>query len=232
MKKSEESNTTIEQSEQNMSLVNAESTSSNQLIAFNMEKKLLSTINELDRRYKEEISLYSEKLQRYNVDIEKLRAKITVKEKEVSEAERELIADETLIEYESKNFEKLHNELSTKIASLSELADEYKSVLSKEEYSKKVASKKRTLLALLEEISEKESLLLNKELERLNHFSTHKERKKLLEQLQSEVKELELEKSYFESTELQKITPIKGSGLSSEAVEVLPEVVDTDVIDA
>ena len=112
------------------------------------------------------------------------------------------------------------------------MADEYKSVLSKEEYSKKVASKKRTLLALLEEISEKESLLLNKELERLNHFSTHKERKKLLEQLQSEVKELELEKSYFESTELQKITPIKGSGLSSEAVEVLPEVVDTDVIDA
>ena len=230
MKNSQESK--VEQETNSTSLVSADNLSSNQIIAFNMEKKLLSTINELDRRYKEGISQYSEKLQRYNVDIEKLRAKITVKEKEVSEAERALIPDETLIDYESKNFEKLHNELLNQITSLSELADEYKSVLSKEEYKKKVASKKRTLLNLLEEISEKEHLLLNKELERLNHFSQYKEQKKLLEQLQSEVKELELDKSYFESTELQKITPLKENDVSSESLEALPEVVDAEVIDA
>lgn len=141
-----------------------------------------------------------------------------------------MIADETLIEYESKNFEKLHNELSKQIALLSELADEYKSVLSEVEYRKKVASKKRTLLNLLEEISEKESLLLNKELERLNHFTHYQERKKMLEQLYSELKDIELEKGYFESTELQKITSLKRNGLSSETLETLPEVVEVEII--
>ena len=221
-----------EESERAMTVVNGEGSSSNNLVAFNMQKKLFSTINELDRLYKENISAYGETLQRYNVDIEKLKNEIVTKERDVAKAERALIADETLIEYESKNFEKLHNELSKQIALLSELADEYKSLLSKEEYAKKITLKKRALLETLEEISEKECLLLNKELERLNHFSHYQERKKSLEQLESELKELELEKSYFESTELQKITSLKGDGLSSETLETLPEVVETEVIDA
>ena len=207
-----------------------ENLSTNHLIAFNMEKRLFSTINELDRLYKEGITAYSETLQRYNVDIKKLKNEITIKAKDVAEAEKKLIADETLIEYESKNFEKLHNELSKQIALLSELADEYKSVLSEVEYRKKVASKKRTLLNLLEEISEKESLLLNKELERLNHFTHYQERKKMLEQLYSELKDIELEKGYFESTELQKITSLKRNGLSSDTLETLPEVVEVEII--
>ena len=221
-----------EESERAMTVVNGEGSSSNNLVAFNMQKKLFSTINELDRLYKENISAYGETLQRYNVDIEKLKNEIVTKERDVAKAERALIADETLIEYESKNFEKLHNELSKQIALLSELADEYKSLLSKEEYVKKVTLKKRALLEILEEISEKESLLLNKELERLNHFSHYQERKKSLEQLDSELKELELEKSYFESTELQKITSVKGDGLASETLDALPEVVETEIIDA
>ena len=221
-----------EERERAMTVVNGEGSSSNNLVAFNMQKKLFSTINELDRLYKENISAYGETLQRYNVDIEKLKNEIVTKERDVAKAERALIADETLIEYESKNFEKLHNELSKQIALLSELADEYKSLLSKEEYAKKITLKKRALLETLEEISEKERLLLNKELERLNHFSHYQERKKSLEQLESELKELELEKSYFESTELQKIGSLKGDGLSSETLETLPEVVETEVIDA
>ncbi len=230
MKNSEESGIRVEQGERNRSIVSTESLSPSHLIAFNMEKRLFSTINELDRLYKEGIRAYSETLQRYNVDIEKLKNEIDVKEKDVAKAERELIADETLIEYESKNFEKSHNELTKQIASLGELVDEYKTVLSKEEYRKKVASKKRILLDLLEEISEKESLLLNKELERLNHYGQHQERKKVVEKLHNELKELELEKGYFESTELQKITSLRGDGLSSESVESLPEVVETEVI--
>ncbi len=223
MKKSEERGYLIEQNE---------SLSNNHLIAFNMQKRLFSTINELDRVYTERILAYSETLQRYNVDIEKLKNDIAINEKDVSKAERELIADETLIEYESKNFEKLHTEFSKQIALLNELEDEYKIVLSKEEYQKKVASKKRILLDLLEEISEKESLLLNKELERLNHYAQHQERKKVVEKLHNELRELELEKGYFESTELQKMTSLRGDSLSSEAVESLPEVVETEVIES
>ncbi len=223
MKKSEASTSLVKQDE---------NLSKNHIVAFNMQKRLFSAINELDRRYKENISAYGEVLQRYNVDIEKLKNEIVTKERDVAKAERVLIADETLIEYESKNFEKLHNEFSKQIALLSELADEYKSLLSKEEYRKKITLKKRTLLEILEDILEKESLLLNKELERLNHFSRYQEQKKLLEKLQSDLKELELEKSYFESTELQKITSLKGGGLSSETLETLPEVVETEVIES
>lgn len=220
------------ESKKAMAVVSSEGASSNNLVAFNMQKRLFSTINELDRRYKENISAYSETLQRYNVDIEKVKNEIMNKEKDVTKAERALIADETLIEYESKNFEKLHNELSKEIALLSELADEYKVLLSEEEYQKKVTLKKRALVEILEEISEKERLLLNKELERLNHFSHYQEQQKLFEQLQSELKELELEKNYFESTELQKITSLKGKGLSSETLEALPKVVETEIIDS
>lgn len=233
MKNTEENISNLEENEKSISLVtNNKDSSSNQIIAFNMEKKLLSTINELDRRYKEEISLYSEKLQRYNIEIEKLKNKISIQENEVAKAERELIPDETLIEYESKSFEKLHNKLSNQISSLGELADEYKTLLSEDEYGKKIASKKRFLLDLLEDISEKESLLLNKELERLNHYAQYQEQKKIVEKFRNELKEIELEKGYFESTELQKITPLKTHDLPSETVESLPDVVDAEVINA
>lgn len=230
MKKSEDNNTALES--KSRALVNSEGdSSSNHLIAFNMQKRLFSTITELDRRYKEAIRVYSETLQRYNVDIEKLKSEIALKEKDVAKAERELIADETLIEYESKNFEKLHNDFTKQISILTELIDEYKDILSEGEYRKKVASKKRTLLDLLEDISEKESLLLNRELERLNHYSRCKEQKKAVEKLRNELKELELEKGYFESTELQKITALRGDGLSDEdRIESLSDVVETEVI--
>ncbi|CAA6798752.1 MAG: Unknown protein [uncultured Sulfurovum sp.] len=194
-----------------------------------LSMNVISAIKEIDKLYKQGVLHYSESIHRYNIEIEKLKNEIELENKKNEEEQRSLFAIESILDHECKLFEKLHDKFMQKVASLVELRDEYKDSLEESMYNEKLSRKHSELFDLVDEIEEKEMALLNQELEKINLSNIFRKKVKKLEDLTRSLKEVELEKNYFESTELQKL-----SYSSSEQLMLNSEseqIVDTVIMD-
>jgi len=190
-----------------------------------IKKSIISKINEMDMQYKQGTLNYTEKLHRYNIEIEKIKSEIDIENIKNLEDQKILFAAESILEYESKAFETLHHKFIQKVESVVELRDEYKESLEEHVYNEKYARKKRELSLLVDDIEEKEMSLLNKELEKINLSNAFSQKLKRVEELKVSLQELELEKGYFESTELQKLSYLQPEQLLLKGEET--QIVDT-----
>ncbi len=186
-------------------------------------------IKEIDKLYKQGIIEYTESIHRYNIEIEKLKNEISLESSKNLKEERALLILEGILEHECKLFETMQHKFSQKLESLVELRDEYKESLEESIYKEKLSRKERELFSFIDEIEEKELGILNQELEKVNLSNTLAKKLKRAEELTFSLKELELEKGYFESTGLNQVSGFK---LEHKPVEVIAEtVVDTVVMD-
>ena len=195
-----------------------------------IKMSIFSKLKEIDTLYKKGVLQYSETLQRYNIEIEKLKSEIELESQKNSNEERAFFATETVLEHESKQFEQLHHKFTQKVASLTELRDEYKESLEESIYNVKLLQKENELFTVMEEIEEKEISLLNQELEKINLSNILAKKQSKVEGLKRSLKEIELEKNYFESTELQKLSYLNPEQLRLPSGKP-KEVVDTDVVE-
>jgi len=201
---------------------------SNKLVSLDdtaMKMSIISKITEIDRLYKKGVIQYTETVHRYNIEIEKLKSEIELESKKNSEEQRVLFSVESILEYECKLFESLHHKFTQKMESLIELREEYKESLEESIYNEKFSRKERELFICIDEIEEKEIALLNQELEKINLSNILGKKLKKVEELTRSLKELELEKSYFESTGLNQISNLKIEHQTPN------EVVDTVIMD-
>jgi hypothetical protein len=193
--------------------------------------QLLKQLTEIDRRYKQGVLEYKENIQTYNSEIEKLRNKIALERKSYDEEEKSLLMMEHELLFEMKAYEKLQIKFSGYINSIEELKNDYKDVLDELYYESTLKRKEREVLELLEDIESSELTLLNKELLRLTVLETCEPKEKLLNSLKMALKELEMEKAYFESMGLDKSSHVQLENKSFWRHEN-SEVVDTIEIDS
>lgn len=201
-----------------------------QLHQSSIKIELASKIKEIDDLYQKGVIEYSESINRYNVELEKLRNEITITQEKSKKSENTLGNIEKSIEYQEQSLVALHQKFVQKTNSILELKTEYKDALDAQLYNATIKRKERDIFELIDEIEEMELSFLNKELQRINLEELLEPKRSLLEELNRNLKELELEKSYFESTGLQRLSR---SNIEQQALEHLnkKDFVDTEVME-
>jgi hypothetical protein len=171
--------------------------------------QLIHKLNEIDRNYKRGVLEYKESIQAYNIEIEKLKNQIALESEYCDKEEKNLLMIEHELVFENKAYDKLQVQFSQFINSIEELKYEYKDVLDEVRYESTLKRKEKELLELLDDIEVSELLLLNKELERLNMLEYFEPKQASLKKVKIALKELEMEKTYFESMGLHKVSSIQ-----------------------
>lgn len=206
----------------NMSLVEVEES--------RFKLQLIHRLHEIDRRYKHGVLEYKENIQVYNIEIEKLKNQIVLESEFCDQEEKNILIIEQELLFESKAYDKLQVKFSQFINSIEELKSEYKDVLDEVRYEVTLKRKEKELFEFLDEIEVSELTLLNKELERLNRLEFFEPKQMKVKKLKIELKELEMEKSYFESMGLHKVANVQLENKKFwESASI--EVVDTIEID-
>lgn len=188
----------------------------------------IGKIQEIDTLYKENMSLYKEGISKLNLQIEIVKNKIATKKETLLVDEQAVNALEMSLTYEEHFIDKLNVKFTQKIDSLYELQNEYKASMEKEQYEKLLTQKEHELQELLSEIEEQELTLLNMELERINQVNLLAPKLALVKELEEELKNLELEKTYFESSELNNQMLLAGK---SEPKNNEEETIDTELLE-
>jgi hypothetical protein len=188
--------------------------------------QLIHKLNEIDRNYKRGVLEYKENIQAYNIEIEKLKNQIILEREYCDKEEKNLLMIEHELVFESKAYEKLQVRFSSFINSIEELKNEYKDVLEEVRYETTLKRKEKEIFELLDDIEISELLLLNKELERLNMLEYFEPKQSELKRIKITLKELEMEKTYFESMGLHKVSSVQVENKSFWKEESR-EVVDT-----
>lgn len=141
------------------------------------QKSLMSAYGEVQRyRVVEEVRNivanniinYAEKQAKYNEEIKNITYTINEKEKELQPLEMELNSIKTTIVSLQDAYDELGKRFEVVVKFMSELKFEHKGDLDPQKYSEKYGRKKRELIDLIDDISNKELQLLEKERERLN----------------------------------------------------------------
>ena len=186
-------------------------------------------INEIDNYYKQGTIVYAEGISRYNVEIGKLLNHI---EKAVNDKQKEetiLLALEQELAIDNRVLEQLQDEFMQKLHSIEELNTEYKELVDEEGYTKLLTRKRRELHKVEEKIEELELIYLSHELERINALVILEPKRRYIDTLKENVKELELEKEHFASTKLHQLPQM---GLANNVVnENTEEIVDTSILE-
>ena len=195
-------------------------------VANGFKLHLLEKLTEADRQYKQGLYEYKESIQSYNLEIEKLKNKIDNQSELCDKEEKNLLMIEHELLFENKAYDKLQVQCLGFLNSIEELQMDYKDILDEEKYATTFKRKERELLDALDEIEIAELSLLKRELERLNFLESFEPKQRELKSLKVALKELELEKRYFESMGLQKVSSVQLENKSS-SMEKLTEVVDT-----
>jgi len=165
-------------------------------------------VQELENHYKQGTLLYAQRLQLYRTEIESIKHQIKTQKSSMAPEVEALKNVENNVIYDTRTLEKLHEKFSKHIDSIQELQTEYKEMLDKTAYNKIFKRKKQQLIIIEDEIESLEASLLAFELERLNVLSMLKPKEKVLEDLKLRLKQLELEKVHFESTQLYQLTQL------------------------
>ena len=188
--------------------------------------QLIEKLTEIDRGYKQEVLEYKENIQAYNIEIEKLKNQIVNESESCEKEEKNLLMIEHELLFENKAYDKLQVKCSGFINSIEELQNDYKDILDEAQYASTLKRKEKELFECLDDIELFEISLLNKELERLNLLESLEPKQMQLKRVQIALKEIEMEKTYFESMGLHKISSIQLEN-KSISKEELPDVVDT-----
>ena len=189
--------------------------------------QLVEKLTEIDKRYKQGVQEYKESIQAYNIEIEKLRNQIALESEYCVKEEKSLLMIEHELRFESKAYENLQVKFSGLINPIEELQSDYKDVLDAVRYESTLKRKEKELFECLEDIELAELTLLNKELERLNIFEQVEPKQIQLKKLKMTLKEVEMQKAYFESMGLHKVSSVQvenknfWKGSSSEVVDTV-----------
>jgi len=165
-------------------------------------------VQELENHYKQGTLLYAQRLQLYRTEIESIKHQIETQKSSMAPEVEALKNLENNVIYDTRSLEKLHEKFLKHIDFIQELQTEYKEMLDKTAYNKIFKRKKQQLIIIEDEIESLEASLLAFELERLNVLSMLKPKEKVLEDLKLRLKQLELEKVHFESTQLYQLTQL------------------------
>ncbi len=187
-------------------------------------------ISEIDNYYKQGTMVYAEGVSRYSVEIEKLLNRI---EKAVNDKQKEeavLLALEQELAIDNRLLEQLQDEFMQKLHSIEELNTEYKELVDEAGYTKLLTQKRRELHKVEEKMEELELAYLSHELERINALAILEPKRRYIDTLKENVKELELEKEHFASTKLHQLPQM---GLAKDVVnhENSEEIVDTSILE-
>jgi len=185
----------------------------------------MMAISKTENYYKQGIRAYEEGIHQYVMEIEKLKNQINAQAKNNEKEEQALLVIESRIASEERLLERLNEQFSQKVKSIEELKIEYRDMIDGAEYNKLLSRKKKELFEVLDEIEELEITLLGKELERVNLLDKLEPRQRIIEELEANLRELELEKEHFESTRLHQIPQLHTKENNSE------DVVDTVVME-
>lgn len=162
-------------------------------------------INEIDNYYKQGAIIYTESLSRYTIEIEKLLSNI---DKEVNNKQKEeeiLLKIEQELEIDNRFMEQIQDEFMQKIYSIDELNNEYKGLIDEEGYKRILTQKRREVSKIKDKIDNLEITYLSHELERINYLATLEPKRKNIDTLKENLKELKLEKEHFGSTKLHQL---------------------------
>lgn len=208
---------------QNMNLVEVEKNG--------FKLQLIDKLNEIDRRYKHGVLEYKEKIQAYNIEIEKLKNQIDLESENCNKEEKDILMIEHELIFENKTYDKLQVKFSQYINSIEELKNDYKDLLDETRYNITLKRKEKELFELLDDIEVSELTLLNKELEHLNMIENFEPKQLALKRVKIVLKELEMEKTYFESMGLHKVSNVQLEN-KSFLEEESSEIVDTVEVDS
>ena len=188
-------------------------------------------ISEIDNYYKQGTMAYAEGVGRYSVEIEKL---LNCIEKAVNDKQKEeiaLLSLEQELAIDNRLLEQLQNEFMQKLHSIEELNTEYKELVDEAGYTKLLARKRRELYSVQDKVEELEITYLSHELERINSLAILEPKRRYIDTLKENVKELELEKEHFASTKLHQLPQM---GLANDVVNnenTTEEIVDTSILE-
>ncbi len=188
--------------------------------------KMIHNIAEIERHFRQGTLVYTEGIGRFNVEIEKFKNLIISAEKSKEDDEQALLALEGEIHYDEKMLTRLNEQFTLKVRSIQELKNEYQTLVDKHEYEKMYQRKKYEMQEILDELEALEMTLLSRELQRLNLLLKLDPIRKSLEELKKDLKEVELEKGHFESTQLQQITLTQ----KTKQIPQIEEIVDTEIL--
>jgi len=170
---------------------------------------LVEKLTEVGRHYQEGVFEYKESLQAYNIEIEKLKSKIENESLACDVEEKNLLMIEHELVFENRAYDKLQVKCTGFLNSIEELQTEYKDILDETHYNATLKRKERELFDCLDDVEHSEISLLNKELERLNFLEAFEPKQLELKRLKLALKELEMEKSHFESMGLHKVSSVQ-----------------------
>jgi len=188
--------------------------------------QLVEKLTEIDRHYKEGVFQYKESIQAYNIEIEKLKNQIDSEREYCDKEEKNLLMIDHELLFESKAYDKLQVKFAGFLNSIEELQNDYKDILEESQYTSTLKRKEKELFECLDDIELFEISLLNKELERLNLLESLEPKQVQLKRVKTALKELEMEKTYFESMGLHNVSSIQLEN-KSLSKEELTDVVDT-----
>jgi hypothetical protein len=218
----------VEVIEKDSAHIRGEKEVSNSLIPLESSDIRMNTllkIKEIDLLYKKGMNQYTQSIHRYNIEIEKLKIEVELENKKNEKEEKILFTIESILNHECKLFETLQHKFTQKAEAFIELRDEYKESLDEHIYREKYIRKENELFVVIDEIEEKELSLLNQELEKINLSNILVKKLRRVEELERSLKELELEKGYFESTGLNQISNLQLEEKPSNTI------VDTIIMD-
>ena len=191
----------------------------------NLTLEFIGKIQEIDNSYKKSFSLYKEGIAKLNLQIDIVKNKILVQKEALVKDEQEVSTLESSVHHESYFLEKLNVKFTQRVDSLYELQHEYKTSMDASQYEKLLSQKEALLQELLSDIEEQELSVLNIELERINRVNLLLPKQNHLRKLQEELDQLESEKNYFESSQLN-ATP-----LLAKQEESSVELIETEVLE-
>jgi len=220
-------------SEQTALIKNDKSTTSpvSELQKSGFKLQLVEKLREIGRYYQEGVFEYKESIQAYNIEIEKLKEKITTQSASCDIEEKNLLMIEHELVFENRAYDKLQVKCLGFLNSIEELQTEYKGILDEAHYNATLKRKERELFESLDDIELSELSLLKKELERLNFLEVFEPKQLELKRLKLALKELEMEKNYFESMGLNKVSSVQLENKSFWS-ENPSEIVDTVEIES
>ena len=171
--------------------------------------QLVEKLTEIGRRYQEGVLEYKESIQAYNIEIEKLKNTIANESELCAIEEKNLLMIEHELVFENRAYDKLQVKCTGFLNSIEELQTEYKDILDEAHYNATLKRKEKELFECLDDIELSEISLLKKELERLNFLESFEPKQLELKRLKLALKELEMEKNYFESMGLHKVSSVQ-----------------------
>lgn len=185
----------------------------------------MQTIIKLTQHYQDSNLKYSQAIQNYNHQIEKLKARITKAIEAKREEENTFLNYDNDVKYLSRVLEDSNAEFHKEIDALDELENEYRDSIEDSVYMRITLKKKQALKKLVDKIEVQEEELLSHELERLNILEKLTPKRREVEALQKELEDVELEKKHYESSKLQQVIQLPTLSTPHE------EVIEIDAVE-